>query len=584
MKTRRFLFLAITVALPLAFAVLSYPQPGAAKIGDGEAIAIRGGTIVTVSGATIPKGTLVIRGGLITAVGADVPIPADARIIDATGMTVYPGLIDSYTNLGLPAPAVPTGGGRGGGGTPPNPALVAITQGAAAAATPTPTPAGQSPELLAADQLKVTADTFDAQRGTGITSALTAPREGLFQGQSAFINLGGDDPEKLIIRSPVSLNIGFSATRGGGFPGSIMGSFAFLRQSLLDAQHYRESWLRYEQNKRGTERPKMDKSLAALQPVINGEMPVILAANSAREIRRAIAFAEEFKLKYLVAGATQGYEVVDLLKEKNVKVLLSLNFPQRPTNIEDPESESLRILKERAEAPKAALALYKANVRFAFQSGNLSRPQDMLLNAAKAIESGLPKEEALKALTVYPAEIFGVSEQLGSLETGKIANVVVTSGDIFDRRTQVKYVFVDGRQFEVKPPAPPAAGPGGRGPGGRGAGPGGQASATAGGTAAGVWNVNLNAPQGPMNVTLNLTQEGTALRGNVVSPLGTSTIGDGQVSGNEITFNYVVELQGNHIPVSGRATIDGNSIRGVLTFMGQQAEFSGTRTPRSDRQ
>ncbi|MEP7270108.1 MAG: amidohydrolase family protein [Acidobacteriota bacterium] len=590
MKTKRFLTLALALTMAISATLVVPPWRGTATVPADEAIAIRGGTVVTVSGATIPKGTVVIRGGLIVAVGADVPVPADARVIDATGMMVYPGLIDSYTSLGLPAPAAPAFGGRGGGGAPVIATQIAVPQqGAAAAApAPTPTPSGQSPELMASDLLKVSADTFDAQRSAGITTALTAPRDGLFQGQSAFINLGGNagtggnDPEKLIIKSPATLNIGFTPSRGGGFPSSLMGGYAFLRQALLDAQHYRDEWSRYNKNKRGVERPQQDKSLAALQPVISGELPVVLVANNAREIRRVISFAEEFQLKYLIAGATQAYEVADLLKAKNTRVLLSLNFPQRPTNIEDPESESLRVLKERADAPKAALALHKAGVRFAFQSGGLTRPQDFLANAARAIEAGLPKEEALKALTVYPAEIFGASDQLGSLETGKIANVIVTSSDLFDRRMQVKYVFIDGRQFEVKLPAPAAGGqPGGRGPGGRGGpgGPGGGAATP--GIATGGWMVTV-ASLGGIQITLNLQQQGTSLTGNVVSPYGTAQLSDGQVSGNDITFNYTAEFQGNQTPVSGRGTIDGNSMRGTLTLMGQQAEFTGTRTPRSN--
>ena len=425
---------------------------------DGEAVAIRGGTVVTVSGATIQKGTVVIRGGLITAVGADIAIPADARIVDATGMTVYPGLFDSYTAVGISAPTQAAGGTqRPGGGTPGTPAVA--TPPAAPQTTPStqPSTSGQSPELMAADQLRIAADTFDAQRSAGITTALTVSRDGIFQGQSALINLGSGEPEKLIIKSPVGLNVQLSSGRGGGgggggYPGSLMGVFSFVRQSLLDAQLYRESWARYEQNKRGMERPHTDKSLAALQPVIAGQLPVVLLANTAREIRRVIGLAEEFKLSYLIAGGQESYEVADLLKQKNAKVLLSLNYPQRPTNIEDPESESLRTLKERADAPKAALALHKAGVKFAFQSSHMPRPQDLLLNASKAIEAGLPKDEALKALTLYPAQIFGVAEQLGTIETGKIANIIVASGDIFDRRTQIKHVFIDGKQFEVKPP------------------------------------------------------------------------------------------------------------------------------------
>jgi imidazolonepropionase-like amidohydrolase len=570
LKNKRSLLLAGALALALAAAGGVASRRAAARALDGDAYAIRGGTVVTVTGATIPNGVVIVRDGLIAAVGVDVPIPADARVIDATGMMIYPGLIDSYTSLGLQAAATPAPGGGRGGGQPVLVAAQTTTQSA------TPPPSGLEPERSAMDALRVTAESFDAQRSAGITTALSAPRDGLFQGQSALINLGGEAPEKLILKAPATLNVGFTGSRAGGYPGSLMGVFAFLRQSLLDAQHYREAWARYNREKRGVPRPEVDKSLAALQPVINGELPVVLAANSAREIKRAIGLAEEFKLKYLIAGAAQSYQITDLLKEKKATVLLSLNFPQRPANLEDPESESLRTLRDRAEAPKAAAALHKAGVRFAFQSGFLARPQDFLANAARAIEAGLPKEEAIKALTIYPAEIFGVAEQLGSIEKGKIANLVVTSGDLFDRRTQVKHVFVDGKPYAVRPPeATPAGGRGGR-PGGRPGGPG-----TAEGlSAAGIWLLTVNSPSGPVQITLNLQQDGNALGGQITSPLGTATISNGRLSGNEVTFDYTLTIQGQQMPASARGTIEGNAIRGTIAVLGQNIEFTGTRTPR----
>jgi imidazolonepropionase-like amidohydrolase len=585
MMSKRILTLAGGFLLASAL-VLTWDARRAVRAFDGEAVAIRGGTVVTVAGATIPKGTVVIRGGLITAVGAEVAIPADARIIDATGMTVYPGLIDSYTNLGLPSAAPTQGGGGRGGGAPAIPVAFPVQQPAAAAA-PTPIPAGLNPEVRSSDNLKIAADTFDTVRSAGITTVLTASREGIFQGQAALINLGGTDTEKLILKSPATLNIAMGRGGFGGYPTSLMGVISFLRQSFLDAQYHREVSARYEKNKRGMERPTADKSSAALQPYLNGELPVVVLADNTREIRRAINFAEEFGLKYLIAGGAESYAVADLLKQKNATVLLSLNYPQRPTNLDNPEDEPLRTIKARAEAPKAAVALHKAGVRFAFQSGYLVQPRDFINNAARAIEAGLPKDEAIKAMTLYPAQIFGVAEQLGTLETGKIANIVVTSGDLFDRRSQVKYVFVDGVQYEVKVPAPAmAGGPGGRGPGGRG--PGGPVGVGGGAAAVatGSWALQINTPNGPLSATLTLQASGGGLSGEMVSQLGTTKVNDIQLNGNELSFNYTINIQGNEIPVSARGTIEGNSIRGTMnaTGIGQQSEFSGTRTPRSNEE
>jgi hypothetical protein len=360
-----------------------------------------------------------------------------------------------------------------------------------------------------------------------------------------------------------------------------MGVFAFLRQSLLDAQHYKASWERYNQNKRGMPRPETDKSLAALQPVITGQMPVAFTANSEREIRRAVGLGEEFGLKFMIAGGQQSHQVADLLKQKNVTVLLSLNYPQRPANLEDPESEALRVLRERADAPKAAAALHKAGVRFAFQSGYLNRPSDYILNAAKAIESGLPKTEAIKAMTIYPAEIFGVAEQLGSIEKGKIANLVVTSGDLFDRRSQVKHVFVDGKPYEIKAPAPTQAGPGGRfgGPGGRPGGGGRPNPETTAASVAGSWTVTSESPQGPIQLTFNLKQEGATITGEVSSPFGTFPL-TGTLNGNDLTFAFTAKIQDQELPVTGKGSIDGSSIKGTMSALGQESNFSGTRTPR----
>jgi imidazolonepropionase-like amidohydrolase len=437
------LTLFCVLTLSLAAAIPTLVRPTSAFTFDGEAYAIRGGTIVTVTGATIPKGTVVIRNGLIEAVGAEIPIPGDARVIDATGMMVYPGLFDSYTSYGIRP--TPTPASRETGDDP-------IQAMMARMAAPQST-VGLLPEVTVLDQLQITETTFDQQRAAGITTALTAPRAGVIQGQSALINLGAEAAEKLILKSPYSLNVGFSTARGG-YPGSLMGVFSFLRQSLLDAQHYRDEWARYSKSPRGAQRPQVNKSLAALQPVINGEIPVIFNASSVREIQRAIGLAEEFKLKYMIAGATQSYQVADYLKSKNATVLLALSYPQRQPGLDDPERETLRALRDRADAPKAAAALHKAGVRFAFNSGTLVRPQDYIINAGRAVEAGLPKEEAIKAMTIYPAQIFGLSEQLGSIEKGKIANLVVATGDLFNRETKVRHVFIDGKLLEIKPPEP----------------------------------------------------------------------------------------------------------------------------------
>lgn len=588
MKLRKF-FLTLVCVLTLASSGSLIVRPKQVRAFEGEAYAIKGATIVTVTGAVIQKGTIVIRDGLIAAVGADVAVPGDARVIDATGLTVYPGLFDSYTSYGLRAAETPNLP-RGGAGAADQ------TQALLARLNAPPSNEGKLPEVSVVEQLQVAADTFDGQRAAGITTALTAPRNGIFQGQSALINLGDVSAEKLILKAPVSLNIGFGGGGrgggGGGYPGSPMGVFAFLRQSLLDAQHYREEWDRYNKNPRGMQRPEVNKSLAALQPVIKGEMPVIFNVSSVREIQRAVGLAEEFKLTCYLAGAYQSYQIADYLKSKNATVLLSLSFPQKPAGLEDPESESLRTLKDRADAPTAAAALHKAGVRFAFISGSLTRPTDYVVNAARAIEAGLPKEEALKALTIYPAQIFGVGEQLGSIEKGKIANLIVTSGDLFAKDTKVRHVFVDGKYFLPKAPEqqrPGGAFAGGPGGGGRRGGPGGGGNAPAAestsgsGLATGLWTLTVNSQRGEMKLTANLQQNGGAVTGELTlgGPLGVAQITKGSISGNEIELEYTVNAP-NGQPMNGtlKGKIEGNAISGQMGMMGRNSEFTGAKTPK----
>ncbi len=592
MKLRKF-SLALACVLALAVSVSLLVPANRARAFEGDAYAIKSATIVTVTGATIQKGTVVVRNGLIAAVGADVAVPADARVIDGTGLTVYPGLFDAHSSYGVRQTEAPAGagGGRGGG---PNADPAAILARLSAA----PSSEGLLPEVTVVDQLQVTTDTFDQQRAAGITTALTAPRTGIFQGQSALINLGDVAGEKLILKAPVSLNIGFGGGRGfgGGYPGSPMGVFAFLRQSLLDAQHYREEWARYNKNPRGMARPQVNKSSAALQPVINGEMPVVFSVSSVREIERAVGLAEEFKLKYMLSGAYQSYQIADYLKSKNVTVLLTLSFPQKPAGLDDPESEPLRALRDRADAPKAAAALHKAGVKFAFTSGTLTRPSDYLVNAARAIEAGLPKEEALKALTIYPAQIFGVSEQLGSIEKGKIANLIVTSGDLFARDTKVKHIFVDGKYFVAKAPEQTqrpggafAGGPGGPGGGRRGGGgaPGNappsseSPSGDASGIATGLWTLTTNSSRGEMKMTANLQQNGGSVSGEITLPFGTVPITKGLISGNEIELEYTINTpNGQTMNGKLKGKIEGNAISGQMEMMGRNSDFTGAKTPK----
>lgn len=530
-----------------------------ARMDSPGVYAIRDAQIVVSPGKTIPKGTIVIRDGLIADVGENARIPADARIIDGKGITVYPGLIDAYTNLGIAQPQQQEQQGQRGGGRGQAAQLSPEAQQSLAEA------ALGDPSDSIADEVRPGGTAIEDARAAGVTSALTSPRQGIFLGRSALINLSSSDASRMAVRAPVSLTVQFSTSSGfaGGYPNSLMGTVSYIRQSFYDAIRYRDEMNRYERIKRGVPRPEHNKKLAALLPALRGELPVLFVANTDGDIRRALNIADEFKLKPMISGALYGYRVADLLKQKNVPVILSVNFPRRPADMSDDDEESLRVLRQRAEVPKGAARLAQAGVKFAFTAGGAS-PRDFIANVRKAVENGLSKEDALRALTVNAAEILGASEQLGTIEAGKIANLVLASGDLFARETTVKHVFVDGQQFEIKRPETPEPGRGGPRPGAV--------------NPVGAWDLNIQSPQGEISVKLTIRRDGDQLAGTMTSPMGTATLKSVTISGNQLRATVSIPAGGDNLEGTIVGTIEGDSIRGTMSLGAMGSfEFTGSR-------
>lgn len=538
----------------------------------GQSYAITNARIVTVSGPAIEKGTIVVREGLIFAVGANVAVPADAIVFDGTGMTVYPGFIDAVSNLGMPAaPQRPAGPGGG-----------AAAAAAAAAAQQAPTsnsnyPSGLRPEDMAADDLRAGEAQFETARAAGFTTALVTGRSGIFNGQSAVINLAGDNVSGMIVRSPLAHHISF-ATIPGGYPGSLMGTFSALRQMFLDAQRQMEIEKLYEANPAGIRRPAADRSLSALYPALNRQMPVVFNAVTEREIVRALDFIGEFNLRGIIAGGHEAGSVVDRLKAQDVPVIFSLNLPRRTTSAApDADPETLMTLRMREAVPKAPAALNNAGVKFAFHSGGLQNLADFFANAAKTTENGLSKEAAIRAMTLGAAEILGVEKQLGSIEVGKIANLAVVKGDVFARDRFVSRVMVDGKVFEFKEqPRPPQGGP--RGPGGPGGNPGGGAGGAGGPSVAGTYNITINIPGQPLPATLTITQQGNTVSGTMTSQLGTTAM-TGNMSASGFSMSGGIEFGGASITIVMQGSVAGSQISGNIDSPQGQIPFTGTRNP-----
>jgi imidazolonepropionase-like amidohydrolase len=438
-----------------------------------SAVAIRNARIITVSGPAIPKGTVILRNGLIEAVGENVPVPADAWIVDGEGLTVYPGLIDSLSTVGMPgaAPAAASAtAGRGGRGQ--TPATPAPATPAPTAPSTTPAPRAMGPEdrpsttswIVAADEIQPTDWRIETVRSAGITTAAAFPTRGIFAGQGSLIDLvsAGKAGEMVLVPSLgqyISLSRGGGGGMGGGFPSALMGVIAYIRQLYLDAAHYQLVKDAYAKDPRGMQRPDYDR---ALEGVLESKR-ILLPAGRLVEIDRMLRFGAELKQPMILYGARESYrpEAAALLKKSGIPVLVSIRWPEKPRDTDPEEVDSFRTLETRDKAASAPAVLQQAGVKFALYSDGIDAPRDFQRAVKKAIDAGLSREDAIRALTLTPAEIYGVADRVGSIEKGKIANLVVTRGDLFDDRTKIEMIFVDGRKYT---PAVEAAPAGGRGP------------------------------------------------------------------------------------------------------------------------
>ena len=394
--------------------------------------AIRNARIVTVTGATIEKGTIVIRDGKIAEVGANVRVPGDAKVIDATGLSVYPGLINSNTILGLNEI------GQGAPGTVDTTELGDFNA-----------------NMKALTAVNPHSEHIPVARMNGVTTVLTCPQGGLISGQCALINADGWTPQQMAVKASAAMVLNYPTLGGGGRGGGGFGGFfgaggvsdaqrqqrdrqvEALKKQIEDAQAYLKAKEAAAADKSLPARP-IDLGLEAMIPVIKGDVPVRITANKASDIKAAVELATQYKLKVIINGGDEAIKVASLLKEKNVPVILS-------EVIDLPGSEDAPY----DEAYARPAELHKAGVKFALSASDIQHLRLLPYHAGTAAAFGLPKDEALKAVTIYPAQIFGVDKLVGSIEVGKAATLIVTDGDPLEYRTKIKHMFINGKQTEL---------------------------------------------------------------------------------------------------------------------------------------
>lgn len=432
----------VLAGLVLAPAVLA-AQPRPSRPDALRLYAVEGARIVTGPGAVVDNGTIVVEDGLIAAVGSNVPIPPGAWVVDGSGKTVYPGLIDALTTLGHGSEPRAGGGFGGGGGA--NQSERPHSWG------PEDRP-GTSSWLTAADDIDGADARFESWREAGFTTVVSTRHEGLIAGQAAVLNLGSfGHPREMVVATPVAMRINLQdrSRTFTGYPGSSMGVLAYLKQFYYDAVHYRDVWADYNDDPSGKRRPEWDISLEPIRMQFAEGWPVLFPANSRADLGRAIRTTSEMGVDLVVYGAQGAYAAADLLAEGGIPALVDLDWPAPAPN-GDPDAEpAIEQLRLYDRAPTTPGVLAAAGVKFAFYSGGLDGPAEVLPAVRRAVAQGLSEEDAVRALTLSAAEIFGVDDRLGSIEEGKIANLVVASAGILDEDARVEMVFADGELFEL---------------------------------------------------------------------------------------------------------------------------------------
>lgn len=403
-------------------------------------VALRGGKLLTITHGVIENGVVVIENGKIAAVGgAGTAIPKNARVIDCTGMTIYPGLIDSSTQLGLTEISA-----------------VDMTNDLVEASDEI------MPHMHVADAFHAETELIPVTRMNGITNAMVVPASrDTLPGQSSFIQLDGKDKDEMLIVRDISMPLNFTGRQrrnesfaSSKYPSTRMGMAAQLRQAFIDAQDYMQKLDDYskkaadtsttkdkdgkEVKKEAGPPPKRDLRMEALIPYLQGKKPVVLTADEPNDIKTAMRLAKEFNLKVILGDVARGQIMVDEIAASKLPVIVGSIYDIPETN-------------ERYDVEYSWPAeLQKRGVKIAFASYDSHNVRNLPYAAGYAVAYGLPYEEALKALTINPAEIWGVSDQLGSLDVGKTANVVVANGDPLDVRTDVKRVFIAGRDIPME--------------------------------------------------------------------------------------------------------------------------------------
>lgn len=532
-------------------AVLSI-MPGTAQdlAPVSDTYAITDATIVPAPGQKIENGTVIVQKGLITGVGKNIVIPADAIIIKADSMFVYAGFIDGFSHVGV---------------TPDNSDKKEKVK---YPGNPPPERAGITPQVDVRDFINPSDANIAALRAQGFTVSQVAPHGNMLPGQTAVVLLKGEKADHVTISANTALYSELSGTPGV-YPSTIMGVMAKWRELYRQAAQNKNNQTLYASNPTGLERPDADRILQAFYPVIDRTQSVLFKSEKVLEVQRALSLKSDLGFQAVLGDLKEGWPIINKVKNSGAKVFLSLELPaemKKEDNSEKKSEERKALDKRKAEAiansTSQAAQFAKAGIRYGF-SANSVKPVDVRPNLMRMLAAGLPEETALAALTTTPAQMLGLSNRLGTVENGKIANLVISNAPYFSEKAKVKYVLVEGTLFSVE-----------------------DRPKTENGKKAdvkGSWSYQTETPQGKGDGKLVIKNENGNYFGTITNNFSgkEADVKDLVVSGNTVSFNYTIDTGGNSLKIDVAITVSGNTFEGSMTA-GQYGTFpmNGTRDPK----
>ncbi|HZJ39003.1 MAG TPA: amidohydrolase family protein [Chthoniobacterales bacterium] len=446
------LFLGLFLSFATSRAQVTTAPKQGIRENDPRVHALTNARIVTAPGKTIEKGTVLIRDGVIVEAGPTVKVPSEARVWDLTGKTIYPGFINAYSRIGLPDTLQP------------EPMRVDVDPDDPKAKPKEVARESEkgmhswnpkvTPERKAADYLNLDKKATRKLRDLGFTSALVVPGRGIFRGSSALVNLQEANVTTMVVAPTVAQHIAFDFYRRDDamYPSSLMGCIALIRQNFLDASWYQAAQDAYRKNPATTERPEANASLVALVEQAQRKQPTVFETEDELELLRALRISDEFKLKPILYGNGYEYRVRKALAVSKTPIILPLDFPKVP-EIERPDQAldyQLDELQHWDRAPSNPARLVESGIPIAFTTEKLEKPEKEFWSRIRlTVRRGLNKDAALAALTTGPAEMFGIADRLGTIAPGRIANLVVTNGDLFSGDAKVLTTWIDGYYYDT---------------------------------------------------------------------------------------------------------------------------------------